>query len=413
MKILITNHHLRNRAGSELFTFELAKHLKERGHNVFVFSFDLGGIAEKIKELNISVTDNLSDFRNIRFDIIHAQHNIAAIIARSVFQKVPMVFMSHGFLPELEQSPSIDLGISKFIAVSEEVAENLKKNNRIPDEKIEIIRNFVDTQKFISKKNVNRVPKKLLVISNHYIDQVKNIVERSCIDLDIEVRHIGLPENSVENVVDYINESDIIVTLGRGCLEAMACERNVIVYDIHGGDGFLDEKNFYDIRKNNFSGRRNGFIYSVEEFKNEISKYNPDQGKKLRKIIENENSINTIISSIEKIYFSVLKSNTDVISQIKNNQLYNEIIFLENDIKRANHLLNTLAPKEQELQQKNQELQQKEQELQQKNQELQQKEQEIQFIKSSKFWKLRQWDEKIKFALFSPIKFVKKYISEL
>jgi len=37
---------------------------------------------------------------------------------------------------------------------------------------------------------------------------------------------------------------------------------------------------------------------------------------------------------------------------------------------------------------------------------IKQKEQEIVFLRSSKFWKLRGWYLKIKFALFSPIKFL-------
>jgi O-antigen biosynthesis protein len=77
------------------------------------------------------------------------------------------------------------------------------------------------------------------------------------------------------------------------------------------------------------------------------------------------------------------------------------------------------------------EIKQKGQEFQQKDHELRQKHIEIEFIKSSKFWKLREWIEKIKFllthpgkvlikherkinfAVFHPIRFIKKYLRRI
>jgi glycosyltransferase involved in cell wall biosynthesis len=235
MKILITNHHLDSRAGSELFTATLALELKKRNHHVYVFSPILGKISDEIKKGGIIVVDDLRILKEKKFDIIHAQHNDTAILARSIFPDVSMIFMSHGVLPELEQVPSIDLGIGKFVAVSEEVRENLINRGGIEEGKIEIVRNFVDMERFFSKKVINPSPKNLLVISNHYVEEVRNVIEGACSDLDIVVSHIGLPDNPVMNVESYINDADIVVTLGRGSLEAMACERNVIVFDMHGG----------------------------------------------------------------------------------------------------------------------------------------------------------------------------------
>ena len=71
-----------------------------------------------------------------------------------------------------------------------------------------------------------------------------------------------------------------------------------------------------------------------------------------------------------------------------------------------------IQSKEQEIQSKEQEIQSKEQEIQTKNQIIQQKEQEVLFIKSSKFWKLRELNFRIKFAIFHPLAFLKKYLKK-
>ena len=76
-------------------------------------------------------------------------------------------------------------------------------------------------------------------------------------------------------------------------------------------------------------------------------------------------------------------------------------------------LSENLKNKESELSSINELINQKNVELQQKNIELQQKNEEIVLIKSSKFWKLRELNFKIKFVIFSPLSFFKKYNKKL
>ncbi|NCU28271.1 MAG: glycosyltransferase [Candidatus Moranbacteria bacterium] len=347
MKILVTNNHLRDKAGSEIFTKMLAIELQKRGNDVFVFSFVLGEISDEIKKHGIRVSDNLLEFQNEKFDIIHAQHNTTAILARSVFPKTPMIFMSHGVLPELEQSPSLNLDICRFLAVSEEVKNNLIKSG-VDDSLIEIIRNFVDTKKFKITKKPNGELKNIMVLSNHYMGEVKENLDLLSKKMNFNLIHVGLPENPVSNVEDSINESDLVVTLGRGALESMSCGRNVLVYDIHGGDGMIDENSFWEIRKNNFSGRRFSKRYNIEELEKEISKYNKDTGLKLRGIIEKENSIDVILNKIIKIYSECIGLEVNN-SQIRKNQLLNEFNFFGNTYRALQNSFFDINAKNQEI----------------------------------------------------------------
>lgn len=327
MKILITHYSLDNFFGSEIFTWNLVKGLKARGYKITLFSPFLGEISYKIKQEGVEVIDDLRGCAGEKFDIIHAQHSNTAIMARSIFPKTPMIFMSHSTSEILERVPSVDLGVSVFIAISQKVGECLNEN-KLAKGKVKIIKNLIDTTRFYSKKLVNENPSKLMVLSNHFGIKMKNIVEKSCEDLGMEVFYVGLPKNPVKNVEDYINKSDIVVTLGRGgALEAMACERNVIIYDRNGGDGFVTENNFNKIEEYHFSGKTYSYDYDVEKFKKEILKYNPRLGKKLRKLIKEEYSFDTIISKFDKIYNEVLGEEV-VFSEIQKGQLYDELFML-------------------------------------------------------------------------------------
>ncbi len=304
MKILVVTQYLDDFAGTELFVLDLVKGLKKRGHKAFVFSPVLGGVAKEIKKADIPITDNISDYRNEKFDIIHAQHHPTTILARAAFPDTPMIFMSHGVLPDIEQPPPIDLGISGFVAVSEEVKNHLGQRYNIPGEKITIVRNGVDLNKFKVKRKTKEKLESILVISNRYNDQTRETIEGAARSLGASLLHIGLPENPVCNTLPFIEKADLVISLGCGSLEAMACARNVVVYDINGGDGFIDEKNFFEVRKNNFSGRRFHYKYNQSDLAKELLKYNPKIGEKLRKIVTKEQSLENTIQLLLEAYKS-------------------------------------------------------------------------------------------------------------
>jgi GT2 family glycosyltransferase/spore maturation protein CgeB len=442
MKILIVTHYLDNFAGSELFTKDLAINLNKRGHEVSVFSPVLGGVSDVIKASGIKVVDDIKHFQQKKFDIIHAQHNTTAILVRSVFPNIPMIFMSHGVLPELEQVPSVALGINRFIAISEGVKKNLVKNNYVPFSQIDIVRNFIDFDRFYSQYEPNEKLKKILVLSNHYREDIKKVIETACEELNIEVKHAGRPDNPVDDVENWINQSDLVVTLGRGALEAMACGRNVLVYDINGADGMITKENFYKLRENSFSGRTYRKKLTINSFKKELLKYDKSRGKKLGELVAKEHSPEKIVADFEDIYRKVISgSSKDNRSGVKKGALFNEINFLENKLSslyreekkmrsEAEKLSDMLDKSKKELtetrkkKEKLNELFEKErlwslelEKLFKKEQsncaklkkELEIKQQEVDFVKNSKFWKAREDYLKCKYFLLNPRRRLQKY----
>ncbi|MDP4127674.1 MAG: glycosyltransferase [Bacillota bacterium] len=374
MKILITTQYLDGFAGTELFTLSLSKKLVQKGHVVYVYSPVLGNTANIIRRNGITVTDNIRDFEKEKFDLIHSQHNVTAILARSIFPDTPMVFMVHGLLPELEQPPSLDIGIEKYIAISEEIRNHLVHDCAIKTEKIEVIRNSVDTDIFSCTKPIRKQPHELVVISNHYTAAVQGVIEGASKELGINVTHLGLPENSlpIEDMPERINRADIVVTLGRGVLEALACERNVIVFDMHGGDGIVDDKNFYEIRKNNFSGRRYRHIYTLDSFKKELLKYDPHVVKRLRQLVVDEHTFEMTIEKLLRIYADA--KGCGVKKKYEKFRLYNELEFLER-FNPSNDLVRKLSAISRESQEKEVEIA----ELGYR----------LKLIKGSRFWKIR------------------------
>jgi hypothetical protein len=159
VNVLIATHHYFDLTGSETFAYTLARALMMKGCKVTIYAPYTGGvIAEKTRELGIEVSNNLKDFDHKNFDIIHVSHNIIAYEMRFRFPYVPIIFLSHGVLPFLELPPVDNLNISTYLAVSEEARDNLMKNG-VPEDRIIIFRNIVDTERFFPTKGADKQQK--------------------------------------------------------------------------------------------------------------------------------------------------------------------------------------------------------------------------------------------------------------
>ena len=80
LRILITNHFLRARTGSELYVCELATSLLRLGHTPIVFSPQLGPTARELRSATVPVVDNLEAISTAP-DLIHGQHHVETMTA--------------------------------------------------------------------------------------------------------------------------------------------------------------------------------------------------------------------------------------------------------------------------------------------------------------------------------------------
>ena len=285
MAVLLTNHLLRSYTGSEIFTYTIADFLRRRGIEVVAYSKYIGGTVQDFAALGVRVAEDLDSLKDEKFDIAHVHHNINALETRYHFRELPMVFLSHGVLPFLEQPPQIDLGISKFLAVSEEVRENLIAHG-VKESDIEIFRNLVDSGKFRPTSRINATPHKALILSYRIDSQTEEAIRRACGNLEIECKFAGgrFGEVAQHLLPQHINDADIVFSLGRGAIETMFCGRVPIVFDYAGGDGMVTPENIREIMKHNFSGRRYDLHFTAEELTEDIQKYDAGFGDALRNI---------------------------------------------------------------------------------------------------------------------------------
>jgi hypothetical protein len=169
-----------------------------------------------------------------------------------------------------------------------------------------IIGNGIDCDRFKSTKPINKKIKNILVLSNKQgvMSVLLRFVYGICKEKNINVTVLGLQFGTSQwNVERFINMNDLVISIGRGVLEAMACERNVLVADYFGIDGMISNKNFDEIKKNNFSGRRFKMTPTKESVLAELEKYDPKQGSKNRKLILENNDIKKTVENYLQLYY--------------------------------------------------------------------------------------------------------------
>lgn len=304
MKILITTHQLANFAGSELYTFALAKGLRNAGHQVTVYSRYVDAFVPLFELEGITLVTNLETLKKQKFDVAHVQHNINALEVRQIFPNLPIFFLSHSVTAFLESVPAIDINIALYGAVSEKIRRSLKTQGVLL-KNIELVNNLIDEDNFKKTSNINLPPKKALIISNRIDSKTEENIDNACKELGITVTKVGSRFKSVPNdqIPQLINNVDIVFSLGRGVMEAMMCGRVPFILDFKGGDGIVTPQNYKKLESCHFNGTVLKKKFTADQIVKELlTNYDLESAKKINQRTIQNYSIREGIKKLEKVY---------------------------------------------------------------------------------------------------------------
>lgn len=270
--ILVATNHLNTIGGTEIYTYYLLKSLKKiPGLSIAYFTFDRGLTSDKIEnDLGIPFKS-----RN-NYDLIIANHNSTV---NYLFGQGPIVQICHGTLPPLEQPSPLAI---RHVAISEETASHLRTKGF--DAKV--VLNGIDTETFKPIKPIRDQPKTLLSLCQNEL--ANHLLRNVCESENLTFHSINKFKNPKFHISREINEADLVVGLGRSVYDAMACGRPCIIYDQRSyngnlGDGYLNPDEFDRYVRYNCSGRYRKNSYTEETLIQEVRKYDPGDGEKLRK----------------------------------------------------------------------------------------------------------------------------------
>jgi hypothetical protein len=256
MRILITNNTLAHRSGTELYVRDLALALVRRGHFPVAYSTVLGEVAEELRRATVPVIDDLAAL-NEAPDLIHGQHHLETMTALLHFPDTPAIHVCHGWLP-WEERPPLFPSIRRYVAVDDLCRERLLTTPGLPADRVEVLYNFVDTERFHRRGPLPERPQSALIFTNSALgDPALEAIRAGCRRAGIErVDVAGMAAgNPVAAPEQVLGGYDVVFAKARCALEAMACGCAVVLSDRAGLGGYVSMHNVAELRRLNFGVR--------------------------------------------------------------------------------------------------------------------------------------------------------------
>jgi glycosyltransferase involved in cell wall biosynthesis len=271
-------------SGVPTYVLTLSNELRKRGHRVAVFCPANGG--GRPLESQMEVYDTLEDLPAP--DVMIAHHTPLAAMLQRRFPCVPLIFSSHGVPPGSGTEPPVGVRVDRYLAINEQVEDWLFSRG-VPEREIDLVRDFVDLERFTPTSPLRADKPCVLFLSNHRKWNNYFYALDACSLLGLPFTAVGVPYGRSAEVENAINNADIVLSWGRGVLEAMACGRAVVSYDmlrfeegepsVVTGDGYLDVGGYFTSRQHNFGpmGCAKTFT-SAEDVARELRRYVPGDG---------------------------------------------------------------------------------------------------------------------------------------
>lgn len=271
LRILLTNHTLADRGGSDLYVRDVATALLERGHRPFVYSPLHGTVAEELRLATIPVVDNLDGLAEVP-DLIHGHHHLETMSALLQFPRVPAVYFCHGWLPPQEAPPRFPR-ILRYVAVDDVCRDRLVCEHGVPENRIEVHLNFVDLRRFARRLPLPARPARALIFSNEAGAHVEPILS-ACASAGIAVDVLGREHGNASAAPEAVlRQYDVVFAKARSALEAMAVGAAVVLAAPLGLGPMVTAGDFERLRRLNFGIRALRAPLTAEGVLSELRRY--------------------------------------------------------------------------------------------------------------------------------------------
>ncbi len=306
LRILITNHFLRGRTGSELYVCELATNLLRRGHTPIVYSPQLGPTARELRKTTVPVVDNL-DALSSTPDLIHGQHHVETMSALLRFPNTPAVFFCHGWLP-WEETPPKHPRIQRYVAVDDTCVDRLVAESGIPEQQVSVILNSVDLGQFLPRPALPDKPTRALVFSNGAKDTTHlGAVREACLRRGLTLDVIGADAGNVSSrPQDVLGQYDIVFAKARCALEALAVGSAVVLCDTVGVGPMVTTSELDRLRRLNFGVRALRQQIDAGVLEKEIARYDSNDATQVSQRVRADAGRDAAIDQIIALYQEVI-----------------------------------------------------------------------------------------------------------
>lgn len=298
MKILYGNFMLSGRTGTEIVTLETTDALKKRGHDVCVYSANIGESAHALRAKGIPVISHLAD-TPWQPDIAHCNQWPLSINIAAHFPLVPQVYVCHDY--EHWLNTAIDLSVVRtWASVSELLAQRICRDL---GKEVAVVRllNAVDLDVFRPRQPLPEKPRRALLDAKQewVIAQVQKACDKAGLPLDV----VGPAVNrTIDDFAAHLHGYDLVFGSGRIPTEALAIGCAVIVMDGRGYAGLVTSTNVADWWRRNFGLQILTGALDPDMIAQDIAHYDAADSAKAAQYIRAHASLDDYMTQLEGVY---------------------------------------------------------------------------------------------------------------
>jgi glycosyltransferase involved in cell wall biosynthesis len=307
MRILLTNHELARRTGTELLTAELAGALRTRGHETAVFTWCRGELAARLEASGVAVVD---DPRRVPFtpDVIHGQHHLTTMAALAAWPGVPGLFFCHGVLPFDEQPPRHPR-LRLYLSMAAINAEWLATAAGATPDRVSTLPNWFDPARFAAVRDSGAPATRAALFSNRIgPGPVFDVVRAACAKHGLELAGLGRGFGAVTDSPETeLPAHTVVFATGRSALEALASGCAVIPLDPVAGLGTLVTPEDFEVHRD-----RNWCVYqrptevTAEAVEAQLARLAPAAAAEVTRRVRSELTLEQAATALESHYRRVV-----------------------------------------------------------------------------------------------------------
>ncbi len=300
-----------------MYTAEIARALKARGHEVEIFCPLPGKIANLITPSGISVCDRLSDLPFVP-EVIHGHHHLPLMAALARFEHTPAIHLWHGTRPWVERVPDHPR-IKRYVVTSDRMAPRLRAEFGIAEDRVRSLPNFVDTERYSHVREVAKTPGRAVLFgqSGFYPHELE-MLEQACADNGLALDKVGYAYGNPRPRPEYfLPDYDIAFAVGRSALEAMAsgCAVIPIVPQLAGAR--ITEDSLETWAASNYSPR---YFTGADRFDSawmaqQLQSWDPEDIAAVTQQVRQDFTLERAIDRLERLYEEAVQAPYDAGSQ--------------------------------------------------------------------------------------------------
>jgi hypothetical protein len=241
-------------------------------------------------------------------DLIHGHHQPPTVAALAHFPGAPALFVAHDWIAWHDAPPKLPR-ILRYVAVDRTNRDRLVLENGIPEERVRVLLNWVDLERFQPRGPLPERPRRALVFSNYargetHLHAVTEACRRAGIPLDVVGSGVG---RTVDRPEELLGQYDLVFAKARCALEALAVGTAVVLCDFSGLGGMVTAGELDALRELNLGVRTLRRPLSPELLLAEIARYDAADTAEVSRRVRATAGLDTALDRLLSLYHEVIE----------------------------------------------------------------------------------------------------------